>query len=677
MIPLYAISNMVDANGREHAPSGSPEGGQFVGKGETNSLGKNIDLSPIKTELSWLHQKAKEKFGDSLQSIHLVGSWAEQHPSRMPDRRGKGTSDIDLMLDVGNDRDWSKAAELEREYKAKFDRPVQLNLEGVIGGKVSAVVKSASSPVESRAKKPLGNVLANGGEGSGNFGHEGRPGQVGGSAPSGSASPHVEKWATEKFGAEKGKAFSDWFAGSKVVNEKGEPLVVYHGTRSNISQFDPDKSWTGLGLHFGSQEQAEASFVTSAAGKRAKIGRVIMPVFISLQNPLRLEDEGDWDSFEVRKQLVTRGLLSQKESEAIEYSVKKMMDKTKPERPPYDKWFRNIDAERSRRVRHFIESKGYDGVVYANHYEGAGDSYIAFHPTQIKSVWNKGAWSKSDASISNALANAESPANPIVQQFIAGRKMLPTTLRSGEFAETLGKDVMRRSLFVSQMTEARFLDQVAGALQDIVAEGMDASQARLQLKAYLDSMGYVPEENGIMNLAGDARLNLILDTQIGLAQGYGHLIRSVDPDILQEFPAWRLERWETRKVPRDWDERWFEAAEGTPEEGRNDEEKVARKDHPIWKNLGSSAIFDDALDVTYPPFCFNSGMGVYDLNRDEAIMAGVIDGQMEVDEVPVPGFNDELTLSMSDFTMKGIADALLESNPKITVDKEGVAKLAN
>ncbi len=31
----------------------------------------------------------------------------------------------------------------------------------------------------------------------------------------------------------------------------------------------------------------------------------------------------------------------------------------------------------------FLRTRGYDGIVYENEFEGGGDSYIAFDPEQI------------------------------------------------------------------------------------------------------------------------------------------------------------------------------------------------------------------------------------------------------------------------------------------------------
>ncbi|MFA5035668.1 MAG: hypothetical protein WC479_00625 [Candidatus Izemoplasmatales bacterium] len=57
-----------------------------------------------------------------------------------------------------------------------------------------------------------------GGLGSGHYGHKGRPGHQGGSLPEGSSASAVDKW----------------FSGSKVVDTKGNPITVYHGTPNSL-----------------------------------------------------------------------------------------------------------------------------------------------------------------------------------------------------------------------------------------------------------------------------------------------------------------------------------------------------------------------------------------------------------------------------------------------------------
>ena len=51
-----------------------------------------------------------------------------------------------------------------------------------------------------------------------------------------------------------------------------------------------------------------------------------------------------------------------------------------------DEPFRDIDSVQEQRdsLRAYLESLGFDGIVYSNKFEGAGDSFIAFSNKQIK-----------------------------------------------------------------------------------------------------------------------------------------------------------------------------------------------------------------------------------------------------------------------------------------------------
>ncbi len=75
---------------------------------------------------------------------------------------------------------------------------------------------------------------------------------------------------------------------------------------------------------------------------------------------------------------------------------------------------------------------------------------------------------------------------------------------------------------------------------------------------------------------------------------------------------------------------------------------IARKNSPIWAELGSSKNFDDALDVDYPPFAFNSGMWVRDIDRDEALALGLIEADTVIEPKPPPDFNASVQASIAD-----------------------------
>ena len=72
--------------------------------------------------------------------------------------------------------------------------------------------------------------------------------------------------------------FKKWFGDSKVVNGKGSPLLVYHGTwaEKDFSSFKATYA-NELGAHFGTKKQA-------AVFSDASHGRII-PGYLSIQNP--------------------------------------------------------------------------------------------------------------------------------------------------------------------------------------------------------------------------------------------------------------------------------------------------------------------------------------------------------------------------------------------------------
>jgi len=140
-------------------------------------------------------------------------------------------------------------------------------------------------------------------------------------------------------------AFKAWFAGSKCVDAQGSPLRVFHGTSATFDSFDPKESYDG-GFHFGTPEAAN----TRLKHNDNPPGQHILPVYLSIKRPKRLAD----DPFDE------------------------------------DSWAEEI---------HQAKEKGFDGIVYPNRIEG-GESWVAFHPNQIKSaIGNSGAFDSGSNSI--------------------------------------------------------------------------------------------------------------------------------------------------------------------------------------------------------------------------------------------------------------------------------------
>ena len=83
-------------------------------------------------------------------------------------------------------------------------------------------------------------------------------------------------------------AFQDWFAGSMLVDANGDPLLLYHGTRDTMAQFDFDHpnrwdtGWLGTGVYVTTDAKLAGEY-TRIKGGRADPN--IIPLFGNLQNP--------------------------------------------------------------------------------------------------------------------------------------------------------------------------------------------------------------------------------------------------------------------------------------------------------------------------------------------------------------------------------------------------------
>jgi 2'-5' RNA ligase len=222
--------------------------------------------------------------------------------------------------------------------------------------------------------------------------------------------------------------FRRWFGDSKVTDDRGRPLIVYHATNKDFAAFDPDLS--DLGAHFGTTEQASDIAHMERPGERT------MPVYLSIEKPLRLRDMGSFNYDRVLEQLVERGMVSPRRADEIHREARKEKG-------------RRLQA--TKKVREIIEAAGYDGVVYLNREEGttasqgdraeyeslsdrqyaerfnARDSWIAFKPTQIKSaIANRGTFDPDAPSILAQKAVVPFRVAPV--EFRNGRMLVSTRL---------------------------------------------------------------------------------------------------------------------------------------------------------------------------------------------------------------------------------------------------------
>jgi hypothetical protein len=84
--------------------------------------------------------------------------------------------------------------------------------------------------------------------------------------------------------------FKRFFKDSKVVDENGEPLVVYRGTRINVSKFD-----TTNGVYFTDNTRAANIYAGETEGAN------VIPAYLSIANPYTAKSYGDIGVFTKEK----------------------------------------------------------------------------------------------------------------------------------------------------------------------------------------------------------------------------------------------------------------------------------------------------------------------------------------------------------------------------------------
>jgi hypothetical protein len=236
------------------------------------------------------------------------------------------------------------------------------------------------------------------------------------------------------------------------------------------------------------------------------------------------------------------------------------------------------------------------------------------------------------------------------------RKVLMPTRLGTEGLAGVEAWIREQSFFSAKVTDEHFLDlakafvdqsmnilTVPGDDGQPVDRALSIPKARLALQDYLDQTSYTPKpgkEGTIEDLRSDARLNLILETNTGLARGKAERIQALE--IMDSFPCQELWRLADVEEPRDWPARWAEAGgEFFPGDSDYPEGRmIARVDDPIWSEIS-------AFDYPYPPFDFNSQMGLRSVSSEEALDLGLITQQQYIGK---PYTEEEMDLDVSDFT---------------------------
>ena len=217
------------------------------------------------------------------------------------------------------------------------------------------------------------------------------------------------------------------------------------------------------------------------------------------------------------------------------------------------------------------------------------------------------------------------------------RNLTASGLPSGEWAR-IPAALRDRAFFSSRVESVRFLDACRTRIAELLAAARNADGAvTSRAQAVSDIMraarrsGIATGRGGLLDPGSAARAALIVDTNAAMAAGYARAEIANAYGARLAFPAQELVRVEPRRLPRNWPAIW-QARGGTLRRGR----MVALKDDPVWLRISR-------FGHPYPPFDFNSGMGVEDVSRAEAVDLGLIaDDYRPPEESPLAAFNDGL-----------------------------------
>lgn len=188
--------------------------------------------------------------------------------------------------------------------------------------------------------------------------------------------------------------FKSWFGNSVVRNTDGTPMPVFHSTSFIFDRFKVDhgqNSYRKFGAHFGSIEAAtnrvHVRAQELAQNAEPDMGRNphVMAVYLSIQNPLRLDEvrTGRWGVHDVMMQIMEKGDVG------LIDIPEEMLDAFFRDELEIDgqSWTDVHEDEASQLLISFLEKTlGVDGIVYANTFEGGGDSYLVWDPKKIKSA---------------------------------------------------------------------------------------------------------------------------------------------------------------------------------------------------------------------------------------------------------------------------------------------------
>lgn len=319
--------------------------------------------------------------------------------------------------------------------------------------------------------------------------------------------------------------FGDWEKGakksSKVLDENGEPIVVYHGTGADVGK-DFAFNYSFIGSH-GSAEGYGFYLTTdkdTAEGYKGRDSGTVISSFLNVRKPLdvnakgltktqlkkvinrivELQLEEDDDIEDPRDSFISdySDTYGQHFSRAVNEAVEMIFEGSDTAIDHISE-LANSSGNKEIVARAVRDTLGYDAVIshgYGGRGEGGGTIYVAWFPESIKSVENVGTWDSGDKRI-------------FFQDFNSSRAQVQLDSQTAAIRIFKGADMSS----IPHETAHIFVDDLQRVAQD------DGSIARERLLSDLEQAGM-----GVEPFTG------ILSGEVGV-EGAREMLRDVREEL--------------------------------------------------------------------------------------------------------------------------------------------------
>ena len=205
------------------------------------------------------------------------------------------------------------------------------------------------------------------------------------------------------------EAFRKWFSDSKVVDENGDPLVVYHGTANEFEAFEDtdvaDNNAAGDGFYFTTSRTGAETY--ASPGKHPDVARRddeligdnprVIDAYLNIEKPFTHGQEFSQD--EANRLTSYFNNLSDENFRLREMEVSTSSLELRADLRLRDRFGGNDEFGEA------IQSLGYDGYHFPNAstsffgVEEGSQHWVAYEPNQIKSTDNVGTFDPNDPDI--------------------------------------------------------------------------------------------------------------------------------------------------------------------------------------------------------------------------------------------------------------------------------------